>query len=603
MGVFGCVSRVVVERGEAADSMLTNCAFLVNIEAAEAAVLADKTRELAKIGHANFAFVNRTVSAALVSAANNLSTGSEIGAFVDAFSCGELGSLRALTAASVVELFNLACSAGQLAMLVELQRTHGEAVAAFLSTELGTFAPIFQASSSGRCAVIEWLLGEMGADVEVISPMDGATPLLAAADQGHVESVSALLEAGANVHASSSNGRTALYGAALKGNIEVLRVLLTAGANVDQGRSDGGWTPLISAAEYGHVNILHALIEAGANLDLAAVDGMTALHWAVLKGHLLAVKLLVGAGAGLDHKSLTGDTPLMAAVAASNLEMVKFLESAACFAKTLGIEPDQLAKRVDVGALVDHCGGSVEAALDMYLNDQARCREVAPPKVQGGKPGKVDPRALLLAALKGDLHEVTELLESGASVNHVEDSFGGGATALQLAAIEGHLEVVRVLLGAGAKVEAAANDNSHPLGGAAGSGHLEVVRVLLRAGANVDQVGAGGATSLFMAAHGGHLEVVRELLKAGANKSVRTIRGDTALSIAQQNGHQHVVHELMSERPLAPPSAVPATLTQTVLMERVGRDWVPNVEAAKALVELVVQGAAQGAPSSATSRA
>ena len=114
---------------------------------------------------------------------------------------------------------------------------------------------------------------------------------------------------------------------------------------------------------------------------------------------------------------------------------------------------------MNVGVLIEHCGGSVEAALDMYLNDQARCREVAPPKVRGGKPGD------------------------------------------------------RV-------------DVSRPRG--------------------------------------------------------------RAREVDHENGHQHVVHELMSERPLAPPSAEPVTLTQAALVERVGRDWIPNVAAAKALVELVV---------------
>ena len=33
---------------------------------------------------------------------------------------------------------------------------------------------------------------------------------------------------------------------------------------------------------------------------------------------------------------------------------------------------------------------------------------------------------------------------------------------------------------------------------------------------------------------------------------------------------------------------VPAALTQAALVERVGRDWIPNAAAAKALVEFVV---------------
>ena len=56
---------------------------------------------------------------------------------VDAFSCGEPGGLRELETARVPKAFRVASSAGQLAVLVELRQTHGEAVAAYLSGEEG----------------------------------------------------------------------------------------------------------------------------------------------------------------------------------------------------------------------------------------------------------------------------------------------------------------------------------------------------------------------------------------------------------------------------------------------------------------------------------
>ena len=88
---------------------------------------------------------------------------------------------------------------------------------------------------------------------------------------------------------------------------------MTAGANVDQGRLDGGWTPLMSGAEYGHVEVVEALMEAGADLERTAVDGTTALSWAVIQGQPEVVRVLLGGGANLHHTGSKGVTPLMMA--------------------------------------------------------------------------------------------------------------------------------------------------------------------------------------------------------------------------------------------------------------------------------------------------
>ena len=46
----------------------------------------------------------------------------------------------------------------------------------------------------------------------------------------------------------------------------------------------------------------------------------------------------------------------------------------------LGMEPLDLLARVDADALLEICGGSLEVALDLFLSDEERCRNLAPPK-------------------------------------------------------------------------------------------------------------------------------------------------------------------------------------------------------------------------------
>ena len=70
-----------------------------------------------------------------------------------------------------------------------------------------------------------------------------------------------------------------LLGAAQDGRIGVVEALIDAGANVDASTNDDNTTPLIAAAWRGGVDVTMALLEAGANVDAAfSATGATALH-------------------------------------------------------------------------------------------------------------------------------------------------------------------------------------------------------------------------------------------------------------------------------------------------------------------------------------
>ena len=59
---------------------------------------------------------------------------------------------------------------------------------------------------------------------------NGATALMAAAQNGHNEVVKALLANGADVNAKTKNGVTALMMAILRGHSEIVKMLKDAGA-------------------------------------------------------------------------------------------------------------------------------------------------------------------------------------------------------------------------------------------------------------------------------------------------------------------------------------------------------------------------------------
>ena len=96
-----------------------------------------------------------------------------------------------------------------------------------------------------------------------------------------VETVDALLRAGAKVRRPSRLGVTPIYVAAENGNAAMLRRLLDAGADVN-GTDATGDTLLMAAVRAGKRRCGRTLLDGGAQVNAAEPEvGHTALMWAV----------------------------------------------------------------------------------------------------------------------------------------------------------------------------------------------------------------------------------------------------------------------------------------------------------------------------------
>jgi hypothetical protein len=224
--------------------------------------------------------------------------------------------------------------------------------------------PLFIAASNGGTEVVEVLL-DNGVPVDARDEESGGTALIAASAAGEFDTVSLLLDRGADPNARTLNAFSALMFASAFGHFPVTTLLIASGAEVNvqnnlgnaplqlaahnsgdtdtvvlllnkganiDARSNDGWTALIDAIDMNHVAAAKVLIERGANVNLAAQTGWTALMASAVKGHADLAAMLIAHGADVNAKAFQGTanptTALSAARSMHHADVVKVLEQA-----------------------------------------------------------------------------------------------------------------------------------------------------------------------------------------------------------------------------------------------------------------------------------
>ena len=172
-----------------------------------------------------------------------------------------------------------------------------------------------------------------------------ATPLIAAAENGHLDCVKILLRYKANITSRGrisfwngtqtgskllrwygSRSTTPLAVAAVNGHVDVLRCLVENRADVNA-RMDSNLTALMIASKNGHINVVKYLIEHGANIEFQDEDGSRALHYAVChkSDSCDVLKCLLEKGAEVNAQTHLNRTPLMLASQNDHVNLVTCL--------------------------------------------------------------------------------------------------------------------------------------------------------------------------------------------------------------------------------------------------------------------------------------
>jgi ankyrin repeat protein len=267
-----------------------------------------------------------------------------------------------------------------------------------------------------------WLLVPVLALVTVLPSLRGLaagdSPLVAAARDGDVETLRALIAKKANVNEPARDGSTALLWAAYHSDVDMARALLAAGAAVNT-PNHYGITPLLQASRNGDSALIAAMLKAGGDVALAHPDGETPLMAASRVGRVDAVRLLLEAGANLNVNATDGyqqETALMWAAAEGHVDVVKALLAA-------GADPNRKARvtAIDERKHADHPTGGFTATM--------------------------------FAVRNGHEEAVTALAKGGADLKLTN---GDGLTATMIAIVNDRFDLAKTLLDLGAD----ANDGS-----------------------------------------------------------------------------------------------------------------------------------------------
>lgn len=389
-----------------------------------------------------------------------------------------------------------------------------------------------------------------------------ASELIDATRAGDEATVSQLIAAGADPNEATGDGMTALHWAAQAGHASILSALIEAGAEVSATTRIGDYTPLHLASRQANSAVVEALLAAGADVDATTTNSnVTALHLAAQTvGAAESVRALLEHGADPNaREGSSGQTPLMFAAAENRAESIELLLAA-------GADPSIATTVVDVlqevfadrqadkflrEQLADYRSDDMvmDASGDLVSADTAAMIEPDVDQVQAAIKAQREFRQSdaayknfstdALITNRPDYPEGPDLPRPPYRETLVGTT--GGMTALLHAAREGNSEAALVLLQGGADINQVSGDATSPLLIATLNGQFDVAMLLIEHGADPNlRANTDGAGPLFATLQTQwapksnypqpraqdlqeteYLEVVNALLEAGADPNVR----------------------------------------------------------------------------------
>ena len=469
----------------------------------------------------------------------------------------------------------MAASEGNLDCL-QLLLDHGADINGFGNS----IPPLHIAVAEDQRAIVDYLISQK---VNINKKdVDGRTPLMYAASEGHKFMAKKLISAGADnsivdlksisdntnaevgeehdlldysktENSDKNNTRPEIHQATQDGLIEKVERMVKQGADVNM-RDDYGRTPLHIASAENHNIDMRVLIDLGADINAQDNQGRTPLMYAAADGKRNAVALLVSKLANVNIEDVDGMRAYEWARSGGNSDLAKFLGLITENKKSRDKNENRrnherirnkqsLQKRVQ-----NTVQKEMQKEPKKAIKDEMKKREEFHITPDGNHLRQYDIEnkipALLEAARNGSVNDCRKLLNNGLTANTTDDT---GQTALMVAAMTNRLDIAKFLIEQGADVNGSSASGLTALHYTALENHDQMARLLLDNHAKVDATmrysstdgNYGkeplvweyiGATPLLIAVESQNIEVLSVLVKAGANKNHPLIRNEYRLN-------------------------------------------------------------------------
>ena len=368
-----------------------------------------------------------------------------------------------------------------------------------------------------------------------LSKTEGEDLLHLACKNGQVTLIKSLLKANVDVNVLSSEGLSPLHWAVIKGNLEVTKLLIREGANIEIKDSKNASSPLLFACQNGRRKIVNFLLEMRANSNVMCAEGLSPLHWAVIKGNLEVTLLLKIYGANIEIKdSKWGSSPFLYACQNARTKIVNFLFEVGGVIKAANIDGTTAIHFATQSGNIELVNFLLQKGLDINSKNN-----------KGESPlfYMLYPRLFPVYLEAKHAFEMAKfLIENGARID--DDSLYG--TPLTNAITIGNLDVVKLLILHGANVNHVLYNLSMPLLYAVNSNcNVEIIKFLIKSGADVNAAHKSSRiTPLHLAAN--HFcknktcDIERVLFESGANPKFRNVNELTPLDFALERNQQFV---------------------------------------------------------------
>lgn len=377
------------------------------------------------------------------------------------------------------------------------------------------FTPLMRAAGDRRSSVAMLeLLTSRGANPNACSNEEDTCALGLAAKAGEPAKVERLLRSGARPRVDGSQAHQVLIDAAYgraPARLEVVRQLIEAGADLNA-TSSYGESPLLVASRFGEFDLVRELLSCGAD---AAMLEWTPLMHAIVLGTADEVSNQLSGGASLTHRDHWRRTPLLLSAHVGDVVKAQIVRGQSGKSKSYA---EDSSKAMMLAAMGDHAD-----VLSWLISE-------------GAEPNAADDfgyTPLMWAATWGAVACARILLSAGADVNRMNDAeeaaihaIGSGVQGTSL------VEILRTLVAAGADLNSVGGQGYCVLQTAASHHDPALVSAALAMGASPDATRTG-ETALHAAVAGDDPVIVRMLLDAGANPNARDVDGYTPLFCVQ----------------------------------------------------------------------